>query len=144
MHNNKEKLWSCTTSHEIDTDKLIESRFCNTVTPYVLFLDGELGSGKTYVCKKIAKQKNINNITSSSFSKMNIHSGDVKIIHADFYNISDPEGFLYNEICPQISQKSILLAEWLNQYYPLGIVAYKLEITVLENNKRKFSLFKLY
>ena len=63
---------------------------------------------------------------------MNIHSGDVKIIHADFYNISDPEGFLYNEISPQISQKSILLAEWLNHYYPLGIVAYKLEITVLK------------
>ena len=144
MHNHKEKLWCCTTRHEIDTDKLIESRFCNIVTPYALFLDGELGSGKTYVCKKIAKQKNINNITSSSFSKMNIHSRDVKIIHADFYNISDPESFLYNEICPQISQKSILLLEWLKYYYPLAIVTYKLEITVLKNNKRKFSLFKLY
>ena len=144
MYNKQEKLWCCITSNTNETDKLIKSRISSIVSPYALFLDGELGSGKTYVCKQIARVKNINNINSSSFSKMNLYYSNVKIIHADFYNIYNAEDFLYDEIYPHINDKTILLAEWISCSYPLGILAFKLSISLLKNNQRRFSMFKIY
>ena len=144
MYNKQEKLWCCITSNTNETDKLIKSRISTIVSPYALFLDGELGSGKTYVSKQIAKQKNISNISSSSFSKMNLYYSKVKIIHADFYNISNDEDFLYNEIYPLINDNTILLAEWISCSYPLDILVFKLSISLLENNQRRFSMFRIY
>ena len=53
----KELIWQCYTDGELESVKLVENRFNSLSRPYALYLEGELGSGKTFLCQQIAKIK---------------------------------------------------------------------------------------
>jgi tRNA threonylcarbamoyladenosine biosynthesis protein TsaE len=56
----------------------------------VVLLTGGLGCGKTVFTKGIAAALGITeNVTSPSFSIMNIYSGNLNLYHFDFYRIDD-------------------------------------------------------
>lgn len=59
--------------------------------PYVIHLNGTLGAGKTTFVKYFAKALDIKeNITSPTYSLMNIHENDGTIlIHIDMYRIKN-------------------------------------------------------
>ena len=48
----KELLWKCFTENEGETDLLIKNRFNNLESPYAVYLEGEVGAGKTTYVKK--------------------------------------------------------------------------------------------
>jgi len=60
----------------------------------VIALHGELGTGKTALTRGIAKGLGIEeDITSPTFSLMEIHEGDKTLYHFDLYRIEDDREF---------------------------------------------------
>ncbi len=58
----------------------------------VITLSGELGAGKTLFTKGIARGMGIDEeITSPSFSLLEIHEGDLTLYHFDLYRIEFPD-----------------------------------------------------
>ena len=64
----------------------------------VIALFGELGTGKTAITRGIACGLGITeDITSPTFSLMEIHEGDITLYHFDLYRIEDDSEF--NNLC---------------------------------------------
>lgn len=60
----------------------------------VITLRGDLGSGKTVFTKGLAEGLGIkDNITSPTFSLMEIYEGEVPLYHFDLYRIENPDEF---------------------------------------------------
>jgi tRNA threonylcarbamoyl adenosine modification protein YjeE len=62
----------------------------------VITLEGDLGAGKTTLVKAVAAAAGIDpaEVTSPTFSLIQIHdapTGDLQLIHADMYRLSDPD-----------------------------------------------------
>ena len=51
----KELLWKCNTISTFDTTKTVVSKLNGLISPFSIYLDGEIGGGKTTVCKYIGK-----------------------------------------------------------------------------------------
>lgn len=84
-----------------------------------IFLDGDLGSGKTALTSDISKSLGSKNIsTSPTFSliqteNISSHPAIKKIVHLDLYRIKSNEELLYLGLENEFSKKdSIVLMEW--------------------------------
>jgi tRNA threonylcarbamoyl adenosine modification protein YjeE len=77
----------------------------------VIFINGPMGVGKTSFSKDLAKLFNINCISSSSFSLINVFFGDRTLIHADFYRQSNTLHF-EDDILPYLDKSYLILFEW--------------------------------
>ena len=99
-------------SNEVETDVFV-SKLAEAIKPQtIILLNGDMGSGKTYVCSKIANHFGINNLSSASFQRVNLHSGGVNVVHCDFYRRTCDYDFFCNEIEPLLADPWILLMEW--------------------------------
>lgn len=100
--------------NEAHTDVFV-SKLAVVIKPQtIILLNGDVGSGKTYVCSKIANHFGIKNLSSSSFQLVNLHIGDINIVHCDFYRRPYDYNFFCNEIEPLLVEPWILLLEWVN------------------------------
>ena len=107
-----ELLWSSIVRSETETKSLIDSRFNNITLPYILNLNGDLGSGKTFISRCIARNYGFDDLASSSFSKMSVlQDSKSKIIHVDYFNIRDDETFFFDNIYDNINENTLLLQE---------------------------------
>lgn len=81
----------------------------------VVFLEGPLGAGKTFLVRAIARGLGVPErepITSPTFSLVHeIETGRVAITHADLYRLDDP-GELDALGLPEALSRSIGLVEW--------------------------------
>jgi tRNA A37 threonylcarbamoyladenosine biosynthesis protein TsaE len=77
----------------------------------VIFINGPMGVGKTSFSRNLAKCFNINCISSSSFSLINISFGDRTLIHADFYRQSYTLRY-EDDILPYLDKSYLILFEW--------------------------------
>jgi tRNA A37 threonylcarbamoyladenosine biosynthesis protein TsaE len=77
----------------------------------VIFINGPMGVGKTSFSRNLAKRFNINCISSSSFSLINISFGDRTLIHADFYRQSYTLHY-EDDILPYLDKSYLILFEW--------------------------------
>lgn len=80
----------------------------------VLCLTGDLGAGKTLLCKGLAMARGVDAamVTSPTFTIMNIYDGDINIRHFDFYRLQNAEeldDIGFDEYC---GGKGITLIEW--------------------------------
>ena len=139
----KECIWETKVSSIQETLELVRNRLFALRVPYCLYLEGDVGTGKTYVCKQISKNFDIYDLTSSSFLYYNIFNSHVRIIHMDYYNISTPDEIFYNDIYEEINSRTIILSEWSTSYYFLDVHQYVLDIKIVEDIKRKFTFFRL-
>jgi tRNA threonylcarbamoyl adenosine modification protein YjeE len=140
---NKELLWKLSVKNEIESKYLAKTRLSQIETPYSLNMEGELGVGKTFFCKYVARIHGVNDITSNSFLKYTASKGKKKLLHIDFYNISDPLEFFYDHIDELIDNDSIVLSEWFPHNLVLEIPQFVLQIEIVKNCERNISFFKV-
>jgi tRNA threonylcarbamoyladenosine biosynthesis protein TsaE len=56
---------------------------------YVIVLNGNLGSGKTFFIKKVLHSFSIHNVSSPSFAIVNEYNGSIKAYHFDFFRLKN-------------------------------------------------------
>ena len=102
-------------------------------------LTGDLGAGKTHLVQGIAKGISIlDNITSPTFSIMNIYDGKLPFKHFDFYRLDRAEE-LYNIGWDEYSVGGVTVVEWANLFPDLiPEEALCITIQVLSETERKF------
>lgn len=139
-----ELLWSSIVLSKTETKSLIVSRINNINPPYILNLNGDLGAGKTFISRSIAKNYGFDDLASSSFSKMSVLESPInKIIHVDYFNIQDDESFFFDNIYDNIDNNTILLQEWSKIFIEIDIIQLNLEIINFTCERRKINLFRL-
>jgi len=139
-----ELLWSSTVLSKTETKSLIVSRINNINPPYILNLNGDLGAGKTFISRSIAKNYGFDDLASSSFSKMSVLESQInKIIHVDYFNIQDDESFFFDNIYDNIDNNTILIQEWSKIFIEIDIIQLNLEIINFTRERRKINLFRL-
>ena len=74
---------------------------------------GELGSGKTYLVKRIVANLGINaNVTSPSFSIVNQYEGEILIYHIDLYRIKNKQDVINTGFEDILNSGAIIFIEW--------------------------------
>jgi len=105
----------------------------------VVALSGELGSGKTYFTKGVAKGLGIppDLVTSPSFTLVNEYEGKCKLFHIDAYRL-EKEEFFSAGLDEYFYEDGITVMEWADRWpeiLPENTIWVRLEI--LDENKRK-------
>jgi tRNA threonylcarbamoyladenosine biosynthesis protein TsaE len=117
----------------------------NLPVPCVIYLEGEMGTGKTYLSKGIAAGVGITeDITSPTFTLINEYSSKgIKIYHLDLYRLDNLNQVLDLGIEDFTSdENSVFLIEWAEK-----LDGYKLSETLLSikifyyNSGRKFVIY---
>lgn len=105
----------------------------------VLLLKGDLGAGKTVFAKGLAAGLDINptEVTSPSFTLINIHEGRLRLYHVDLYRLESAErpDLGLDDILED--EKGVVLIEWAERlgFAPAGAV--EVEITYIADSERK-------
>lgn len=114
----------------------------------VVRLDGDLGAGKTTLVTFIGDYFNIKNVTSPTFSIVNIYNGDMNIYHLDLYRFTDEDEILdidfENYFYPDEAITFIEWAEKSESYLPDKMININIEklgdkrkITIGNENERE-------
>jgi len=125
---------SCTTKIAIEFAKSLKKN-C------VIYLNGDVGSGKTLFTSKVANYFGTHTITSSSFSRIQAHQGSPNIIHCDLYRGNYSTNEFLEELDSQLLEPWLLFIEW-----PNGILSipnssqYIVNIVIIGLNARRFSI----
>ena len=107
----------------------------------IIYLNGDMGSGKTLFTSKVANYFGIHTITSSSFSRIQAHQGTPNIIHCDLYRGIYSSSDFMEELDSHLVEPWLLFIEW-----PSGILyipnsfQYIVNIVTIGSNHRKFSI----
>ena len=82
----------------------------------IVYLTGDLGTGKTHITKGIAKGLDIDEyITSPTFTIVNEYdSGRLKLYHFDVYRVSDPDEIYAIGFDDYIFSDGVSIIEWAN------------------------------
>ena len=100
-------------AHSLEETDLFVSRLVKKIEPNsTILLNGEMGAGKTYLCSGIASHFGVKSLTSASFGRVSLHSGDVRIVHCDFYRSKLNHDFFTLEVEPLLKSPWLLLIEW--------------------------------
>ena len=111
----------------------------------LITFDGDLGVGKTFLCKSIINNlTTINEVVSPTFNIVQTYplQKDKEIWHCDFYRINNFEEVEEIGVFEDFKKKIILL-EWpkfkleLSQFSPLIV-----NIAILENNQSNLSEYR--
>ncbi len=107
----------------------------------VIFLNGDLGAGKTTFVKGFAKAKNVKQtVTSPTFTLLKTYKTDTyTIVHIDAYRL---EGSSFYDILDYISNDNVIFIEWSSCLNNLDMFNERLEIQIkyISKNQRKFIL----
>ena len=104
----------------------------------IVFLNGEIGSGKTSIVRSYIKLFNLNKtITSPTFTLINEYNIDnFKIFHYDLFRLNSPKELLEIGIDHYFSQEGIHFIEWPEKFLNLLPVSnYDIFFTILENSR---------
>jgi tRNA threonylcarbamoyladenosine biosynthesis protein TsaE len=98
----------------------------------VLALTGDLGAGKTLITRGIALGLGITaeQVTSPTFTLIQIYEGRLPVIHVDLYRLEDPSAILQLGLEDYFTPQNIVIIEWadrLLQILPSDYLALHLE-----------------
>jgi tRNA threonylcarbamoyl adenosine modification protein YjeE len=105
-----------------DTDifsKNIISQFINLDgKPLIIFLEGEMGAGKTVLARSlISKLTDFERIQSPTYTIMNeYYKDDLKIVHLDLWRLNNKEDVLSLKLHKIIQENNIILIEWGSKF----------------------------
>ena len=110
----------------------------------LIAITGDLGTGKTFFVKSVAKYFGINEITSPTFSIVNTYNEKIKIYHFDFYRIKK-EVELYDIGFDEYinDQSAIVFIEWAEMFEELlPNDIYRIKIKNLGGSQREIKISK--
>lgn len=109
----------------------------------LILLYGDLGSGKTVLSRGIAHGAGFNgNVTSPTFTLMNIYKGSFPVYHFDIYRLYDPEELFDLDYEEYFYGDGVTIIEWperLGHFLPNDF----LKVTInrkSEENKREIKI----
>lgn len=107
----------------------------------VVLLSGELGAGKTVLCKGIAKGLGVTaSVTSPTFTLMNEYFGTVKLCHFDAYRLDGEDEAYAAGLCDFIGNADcVCVIEWWQNIKSLftNMHAIKIDIKKLNDGSRE-------
>ncbi len=106
--------------------------------PSVIYLEGDLGSGKTHLSKGIAKGLGITeDITSPTFTLINEYFTEkVKLYHLDLYRLDSLNAILDLGLEDFVdSHKSVVILEWSEKLNGYKLSKDLLEIKILHKDQ---------
>jgi tRNA threonylcarbamoyladenosine biosynthesis protein TsaE len=112
----------------------------------IIFLDGDLASGKTTLTKEIAKYKGLEDeVTSPTFSLQQCYGG--KLYHYDLYRI-DYNEFMELGLFEEFDREGWHIVEWgsdkLKEFLlNAGYTLFNITITPISESKRKYIIEKI-
>jgi tRNA threonylcarbamoyl adenosine modification protein YjeE len=81
----------------------------------LVMLEGDLGTGKTFLVRGIARALGVASrvrITSPTFALINEHSGRMPIVHADLYRLGDASELTELGLRERVGSEAVVLVEW--------------------------------
>lgn len=109
----------------------------------VIALEGDLGAGKTTICKWLCKALGFNGVVSSpSYAIVNEYQNEPFIYHLDLYRIKNETDLQDIGIDSFIYSNAITLIEWakMAKSFPLNI-KYTVAIKIINENTREITVF---
>jgi tRNA threonylcarbamoyladenosine biosynthesis protein TsaE len=106
-----------------EIEKLIAPISQKASNSSVIFLHGEIGTGKTFFVQNFLKSLGINEtITSPTFSIFNeYHTESLNVFHYDLYRIKNPSELMFVDI-EENQEQGMLLIEWPQMAKEFGIL----------------------
>jgi tRNA threonylcarbamoyladenosine biosynthesis protein TsaE len=87
----------------------------NLINSIVIYLEGDLGAGKTTLARGLIKWYGFNRVKSPTYTLVESYQNEkVSIHHFDCYRISDPEELEYIGVREYSNSENIQLIEWPN------------------------------
>lgn len=104
-------------THSFEETVEVGQKLGNILKPGdVIWLSGDLGTGKTALTNGIAKALGINSyITSPTFNLVNEYEGRLPLYHFDVYRISDPDEMFDIGFDEYINNNGVTVIEWGEQ-----------------------------
>jgi tRNA threonylcarbamoyl adenosine modification protein YjeE len=137
-----EKLRTYTSASPDDTEKIAEELAAIFKAGDIILLEGNLGTGKTFLVQKICRFWNVEEeVTSPTFAIMQHYQGDVAVNHFDFYRLKNAlelENLGWEEIA---YGGGVTFIEW-PQLVKDKIERYYLIKIEFSGSERQFELFK--
>ena len=80
----------------------------------IILLEGTLGAGKTCLSKGIAEALGLeaDQVTSPTFTIMQVHHGRLPLYHVDLYRIDNPEEIAHLGLFDEMEGPGVTLVEW--------------------------------
>lgn len=108
----------------------------------ILLLSGDLGAGKTVFAKGLAAGLDIDplDVTSPSFTLINVHEGRLRLYHIDLYRLDHGAGAglgleeIFNE------EKAVIVIEWAERLGSMPRPAIRVEINYSSDTEREISI----
>jgi len=105
----------------------------------IIFLHGEIGTGKTFLVSHLLKQLGVNEtITSPTFSIFNEYQADEGLIfHYDLYRIKKPEELIFVDLEDNI-ESGIVIIEWPEMARQYGVIpTMEIFLSYCENSNQR-------
>lgn len=112
----------------------------------ILLLSGQLGAGKTIFVKGLATALDFDTdeVTSPSFTLVNIYEGRLKLYHLDLYRLSEGASAAHAVDLDELlaDAASVIVIEWAERMglYPLPSPVYHVQITGDGEDARRIAL----
>lgn len=108
--------FSAVVQNESETNLIAEDFSKYLQVGDIVFLNGELGAGKTFFVKSVCSNFGIQNVSSPSFAIVNEYSGTKKIFHFDFYRIKREQELFDIGFREYLSDEAIVFIEWADLF----------------------------
>ena len=111
----------------------------------IIFLNGEMGVGKTTFVSYIGQYFDYNDVSSPSYTLVNHYPTRIPIIHMDFYRCNNEKEIQLLDLEHYFQKKDhIIIIEWAQKSQTIQQWATKIiELTMTGKNKRIISLTDL-
>ena len=110
----------------------------------IIYIEGALGSGKTFFTKSLAKKFGISDMCSPTYSFVSTYTGTRNLIHCDLYRCSSTPRIVIEEIFEHLKEPWLLIIEWPNFEIPIACnCIYLVKIINLNYDKKLFKITNL-
>jgi len=105
----------------------------------VICLYGDLGAGKTMLCKGIASKFGINerDVTSPSYTIINEYNQDCAFYHIDLYRLDGIKSIEETGLFEYINDQSVLVIEWAERLEGHIECSIKINLEYIDIDTRK-------